>query len=109
MVNLTGMDIRSLHEIFLRCNQKITTDTRKITEGSVYFALKGENFNGNDFAADALAKGCSYVVIDEAKHVKNHSYILVADVLTALQQLANYHRKYINLPVLAITGSNGKT
>ncbi|MGZ3861970.1 MAG: UDP-N-acetylmuramoyl-tripeptide--D-alanyl-D-alanine ligase [Bacteroidia bacterium] len=103
------MDIHNLHQIFLGCGQKITTDTRKIVEGSVYFALKGENFNGNTFAADALAKGCEYVVVDEKQQVKSDKYILVDDVLTALQQLANYHRKYSDLPVIAITGSNGKT
>lgn len=103
------MDIQSLHQIFLSCGQKITTDTRKIVEGSVYFALKGENFNGNTFAADALAKGCAYAVVDEPQQVKGDNYILVADVLTTLQQLANHHRKYSDLPVIAITGSNGKT
>jgi UDP-N-acetylmuramoyl-tripeptide--D-alanyl-D-alanine ligase len=103
------MDIRSLHQIFLSCDQKITTDTRKIVEGSVYFALKGENFNGNSFAADALAKGCAYAVVDEAQHVKGEKCILVDDVLIAMQQLANYHRKQLTIPVLAITGSNGKT
>lgn len=103
------MNIQSIHEIFLRCNQKISTDTRKITEGSVYFALKGENFNGNNFAAEALARGCAYVVVDEAKQVKGDKYILVDDVLGAMQQLANYHRTQLNISVIAITGSNGKT
>ena len=103
------MDSRSLHEIFLRCDQKITTDTRKIVEGSVYFALKGENFNGNKFAADALAKGSAYAVVDEKEVVTGDKYILVEDVLSALQQLANYHRKQLTIPVIAITGSNGKT
>ncbi|MGZ3866357.1 MAG: UDP-N-acetylmuramoyl-tripeptide--D-alanyl-D-alanine ligase [Bacteroidia bacterium] len=103
------MDIKALHEIFLNCGQKITTDTRKIVEGSVYFALKGENFNGNTFAADALAKGCAYVVVDEKEQVKSDKYILVDDVLATLQKLANHHRKYSDLPVIAITGSNGKT
>src|ERR1700756_2303969 len=103
------MDIKSLHQIFLNCNQKITTDTRKISEGSVYFALKGENFNGNNFAADALAKGCAYAIVDEPQHLHGEKYILVDDVLSTMQQLANYHRVHLNIPVLAITGSNGKT
>jgi UDP-N-acetylmuramoyl-tripeptide--D-alanyl-D-alanine ligase len=103
------MQIRSIHQLFLDCNQKITTDTRKIVEGSVYFALKGENFNGNNFAADALAKGCAYAIVDEAQYVKGDKYILVNDVLSTMQQLANYHRMQLNIPVLAITGSNGKT
>lgn len=103
------MEIRSLHEIFLRCGQKITTDTRKIESGSVYFALKGDKFNGNEFADDALSKGAAYVVVDEPQRVKGDKYILVQDVLTALQQLANYHRLQLTIPVIAITGSNGKT
>lgn len=103
------MDIKSIHEIFLRCHQSITTDTRKIAAGSVYFALKGENFNGNNFAADALKKGCAYVVVDEKAVVKNDKYILVNDVLATLQQVANYHRAQLNIPVIAIKGSNGKT
>ncbi len=103
------MDLKSLHTIFLSCNQKITTDTRKISEGSIYFALKGENFNGNNFAEDALTKGCAYTVIDEKQYFKGDKYILVEDVLATLQQLANYHRKQLSIPVIAITGSNGKT
>ena len=103
------MDIKSIHDIFLRCNQKITTDTRIIIEGSVYFALKGEKFNGNNFAADPRAKGSAYAVVDEQQHVKDDKYILVDDVLTTLQQLASYHRAQLNIPVIAITGSNGKT
>jgi len=114
------MDIKAIHAIFLRCNQKITTDTRKITEGSVYFALKGENFNGNNFATEALAKGCVYAVVDDLTQAlatgeggiqvcDKEKYILVSDVLATLQQLANYHRAQLNIPVIAITGSNGKT
>src|ERR1700752_5237062 len=103
------MQLKSIHQLFLDCNQKITTDTRKIVDGSIYFALKGENFNGNNFAADALAKGCIYAIVDETQHVKGDKYILVDDVLSAMQQLANYHRLQLNIPVLAITGSNGKT
>ncbi|HKC68692.1 MAG TPA: UDP-N-acetylmuramoyl-tripeptide--D-alanyl-D-alanine ligase [Bacteroidia bacterium] len=98
-----------LYDKFLSCNQNITTDTRKITKGCIYFALKGEKFDGNIFAEEALEQGAAYAVVDNAKAVKGDKYILVQDVLTTLQQLANYHRKQLNIPVIGITGSNGKT
>lgn len=98
-----------LYAKFLSCNQNITTDTRKITKGCIYFALKGEKFDGNTFAQQAIEQGAAYVVIDDAKVAKDEKYILVQDVLTALQQLANHHRKQLNIPVIGITGSNGKT
>lgn len=85
------------------------TDTRDIKPGSIFFALKGENFNGNQFAEKALEMGCAYAVIDEKEFQKNENYFLVDDVLSALQQLANHHRKQLNIPVIGITGSNGKT
>lgn len=103
------MEIKKLHDIFLSCGQKICTDTRKIEKGSVFFALKGDNFNGNQFAAKAIENGCAYVVVDEESAGKGDKFILVKDVLTALQELANYHRKQFDIPVVAITGSNGKT
>src|SRR5688572_4536733 len=90
-------------------NKKISTDTRQITPGSVFFALKGDKFNANEFAAEALNKGASYAVIDEAKFKNDDRYILVDDVLDTLQQLAKYHRAQLKIPVLALTGSNGKT
>jgi UDP-N-acetylmuramoyl-tripeptide--D-alanyl-D-alanine ligase len=98
-----------LYNKFISCNQNITTDTRKITKGCIYFALKGEKFDGNIFAEDALEQGAAYAVVDNAKVVKDDKYILVNDVLATLQQLANYHRKQLNIPVIGITGSNGKT
>jgi len=98
-----------LYTKFLSCNQNITTDTRKITKGCIYFALKGEKFDGNIFAEDALEQGAAYVVVDNAKVAKGDKYILVQDVLTTLQQLANHHRKQLNIPIIGITGSNGKT
>jgi UDP-N-acetylmuramoyl-tripeptide--D-alanyl-D-alanine ligase len=98
-----------LYTKFLSCNQNITTDTRKITKGCIYFALKGEKFDGNIFAEDALEQGATYAVVDNAKVAKDDKYILVHDVLTTLQQLANHHRKQLNIPVIGITGSNGKT
>jgi UDP-N-acetylmuramoyl-tripeptide--D-alanyl-D-alanine ligase len=98
-----------LYTKFISCNQNITTDTRKITKDCIYFALKGEKFDGNTFAQQALEQGAAYAVVDDAKVAKGDKYILVQDVLTTLQQLANYHRKQLKIPVIGITGSNGKT
>ena len=103
------MNIPSLHHYFLQ-SSGISTDTRKIYKNSLYFALRGENFNGNLFAQEALDKGAFKVVIDEAAfHKTNGETILVENVLLALQQLASFHRKYLNLPIISLTGSNGKT
>lgn len=101
------MNISELYKIFLQY-PKICTDSRNAQVGSLFFALKGKNFNGNEFAEEALKK-CQYAIIDEKKHVKNQKYILVKDVLTTLQGLAAYHRKRLGLPIIAITGTNGKT
>ncbi|GGI28956.1 UDP-N-acetylmuramoyl-tripeptide--D-alanyl-D-alanine ligase [Pedobacter mendelii] len=90
-------------------NPIISTDTRNISEGCIFFALKGDNFNANEFAAQAIEKGAAFVVIDEKKHAKNQKCLLVADVLSALQDLARHHRKQLNIPVIGLTGSNGKT
>ena len=98
-----------LYDKFLTCNQNITTDTRKITKGCIYFALKGDKFDGNIFAEEALEQGATYVVVDNPSVVKNDKYILVDDVLSTLQQLANHHRKQLKIPVIGITGSNCKT
>ena len=87
----------------------ISTDTRKIAEGGIFFALKGPNFNANTFAAEALKKGAAYCVIDDANYKINDKCILVDDALKCLQKLANHHRKQLNIPVIAIVGSNGKT
>ena len=103
------MNISSLHHNFLQ-SSGISTDTRKIFEGSLFFALKGKNFNGNLFAQEALDKGAFKVVVDEeAFHKSNGETILVENVLLALQQLASFHRKYLALPIISLTGSNGKT
>ncbi len=88
---------------------KISTDTRQITPDSVFFALKGDKFNANEFAHEALAKGASYAVVDEERFVKGEHYILVDDSLVALQELAKYHRSQLTIPVIGLTGSNGKT
>ncbi len=97
-----------LYSLF-QSHPTISTDTRNIVPGSLFFALKGQNFNGNSFAGKALESGAAYAIIDEAEFKKSDRYILVDDVLTTLQLLANYHRRQLNIPFLAITGSNGKT
>lgn len=102
------MDLAFLYESFLE-SRSVTTDTRKVNTGDLFFALKGPNFNGNAFAEKALEMGASFVIVDEAEVVKDDRYILVDDVLTTLQDLANLHRRTLGMPILAITGSNGKT
>ena len=102
------MKIEKLHQLFLKFNV-VSTDTRSISNGALFFALKGDNFNGNDFAKKALDSGASYCIIDEQQSQSNARFILVPDVLITLQELANFHRKYLNIPIIAITGSNGKT
>ncbi|MGB7785684.1 MAG: UDP-N-acetylmuramoyl-tripeptide--D-alanyl-D-alanine ligase [Salinimicrobium sp.] len=102
------MEIKKLHKLFQNsCG--VSTDTRKIKPDSIFFALKGENFNANDFAIEALEKGASYAIIDEQPRKMKKQLILVHNVLQTLQELATYHRNYLGLPVLALTGSNGKT
>lgn len=98
-----------LYAKFLEANQLISTDTRKLGNGAIFFALKGANFNANEFAANAIREGCSLAVVDEVKYVTDTKIVLVKDVLKSLQQLASHHRAQCKIPVLAITGSNGKT
>ena len=100
--------IENLYRIYQK-HPVITTDSRNIPPRSIFFALKGENFNGNRFADDALKLGAAYAVVDELTHGKDDRYLLTDDVLTTLQELANYHRKQLSIPIIAITGSNGKT
>ncbi|MDR6301938.1 UDP-N-acetylmuramoyl-tripeptide--D-alanyl-D-alanine ligase [Mesonia maritima] len=102
------MKISELHKLFL-ASSGISTDTRKIKEKSIFFALKGENFNGNTFAKEALKLGANYAIVDEKINIENKKIISVENVLSSLQQLATYHRNYLKLPIIAITGSNGKT
>ncbi|QQT27676.1 UDP-N-acetylmuramoyl-tripeptide--D-alanyl-D-alanine ligase [Sphingobacterium spiritivorum] len=102
------MTIEALYDLYLQ-HPYVSTDTRNILPGSLFFALKGANFNGNSFADQALQTGASYVIIDEAPHAKDGRYILVDDVLESLQQLANHHRKTLSIPVIGVTGTNGKT
>jgi len=102
------MNIEQLHKIFLKSNS-VSTDTRKVNTNDLFFALKGDNFNGNKFAKDAIEKGARYAVIDEEAYNKNDTFILVENVLETLQKLATYHRNYLDLKIIALTGSNGKT
>jgi UDP-N-acetylmuramoyl-tripeptide--D-alanyl-D-alanine ligase len=96
-----------LYQLYL-ANPTISTDTRNITPGCIFFALKGDLFNANEFAQQAIEKGASYAVIDEEQYV-SEKCILVKDVLSALQDLARHHRKQLQIPVIGLTGSNGKT
>lgn len=102
------MDIKILYEKYKESG-KVSTDTRMITPGSVFFSLRGDKFNANEFAAEALAKGASYAVVDEQQWIKDERYFLVEDGLKALQQLARFHRDQLTIPVIGLTGSNGKT
>ena len=100
--------IEELYQYFLNCSS-IAIDTRKITANSMFFALKGEKYDANKFAKDALNLGATYVVIDNNDYFVDHRTILVDDSLQTLQALAAYHRVQLNLPIIALTGSNGKT
>lgn len=98
-----------LYKKYIAIGGTVCTDTRKIIPGSIFFALKGPNFNANSFALNALEQGCSYAVVDEPVEGEHSKILLVEDTLKALQDLALYHRKTLDLKVLAIGGSNGKT
>ncbi len=102
------MDIAYIHSFFLKCNS-VSIDTRKIQPNSLFVAIKGENFDANTFAKEALQKGASYVIIDNEDYFIDQRTILVENSLIALQELAKYHRQYLKLPIIALTGSNGKT
>lgn len=102
------MTISDLYQIYLK-HPQVQTDTRKLMPGDLFFALKGPSFNGNQFARQALETGAAYAIIDEKEFYIDGRTILVEDVLTCLQELAGYHRNQLTIPVIAITGSNGKT
>lgn len=104
------MEIKDLYVIFQQ-HPTVTTDSRNCPAGSIFFALKGASFDGNAYAASALEKGCAYAVIDESQYVVegDERYILVENVLLTLQLLAQYHRRQLALPIVGITGTNGKT
>ena len=103
------MQIADLHKHFIKEQQNFTTDTRSITKGAIFFALKGDNFNGNKFAQQAIDAGASLVVIDEAEFAIDNKTYVCENVLQTLQELASYHRNYLNIPIIGLTGSNGKT
>ncbi|MES2746836.1 MAG: UDP-N-acetylmuramoyl-tripeptide--D-alanyl-D-alanine ligase [Bacteroidota bacterium] len=102
------MTIQEIHTLFLSCSN-VVIDTRKIEANSLFVALKGERFDANTFAKEALEKGASYVIIDDKNYYIDSRTILVNDSLIALQELAKFHRHYLQLPIIALTGSNGKT
>lgn len=102
------MDIKSIHNYFLKCNS-VSIDTRKIEPGSMFVAIKGENFDANTFVKEALEKGASYVIIDNPGYFIDERTIVVEDSLRTLQELAKFHREQLNIPIIALTGSNGKT
>lgn len=102
------MLINNLYEIFLEY-PVICTDSRNIIPDSIFFALKGEHFDGNKYVKQVLNEGCAYAISDNKENENIHGCIIVPNVLDALQQLANYHRNELNTPIIAITGTNGKT
>jgi UDP-N-acetylmuramoyl-tripeptide--D-alanyl-D-alanine ligase len=102
------MNIEGIYKIYQQF-PSIQTDSRKLKKDDIFFALKGPNFNGNQFVKQALDLGAAYVVADEPQGLKDERIILVEDVLTTLQQLAKFHRDQFHIPFIAITGSNGKT
>ena len=102
------MNIQDIHNLFLQC-KSVSIDTRKIEKDSMFFAIKGENFDANTFAAQALELGALFVVIDNASYFIDERTILVDNSLETLQELAKFHRTYLKLPIIALTGSNGKT
>lgn len=102
------MNIEQLYTIYLQ-NPEICTDTRKISRKCLFFALKGDHFDGNKFALQAISEGASFAIVDNPEYAVDERFILVKDVLQTLQNLARFHRKKLNIPVIGITGSNGKT
>ena len=103
------MSIREIYEIFLSCGSEICTDTRKLKKGSFFIAIKGANFDGNQYAIQALESGCNKALVSDPDLKNNKDCIFVKDTLETLQKLANHHRNQFDIPILGITGSNGKT
>lgn len=106
---MTYTSIPELYELFVNCRQKVSTDTRKLENGSIFFALKGDNFDANTFVESAIEGGCAYAVTDNEQYANGKTILLVKNVLETLQQLAKYHRRQLRIPIIGITGSNGKT
>ena len=102
------MEIKELYKLYQQ-HPCITTDSRNCPEGSIFLALKGESFNGNQFAQSALEKGCAYAIIDEPEYKKDERFIVVKDCLQTFKDLAREHRRQFDMPMIGITGTNGKT
>ena len=102
------MKIANLYKLYCQ-HFLVDTDTRNIRKNTLFFALKGDNFNGNSFAEEALKLGASFAIVDEEAYETKENIILVNNVLETLQQLANYHRRHLKIPIIGLTGSNGKT
>ncbi|MEL1253391.1 UDP-N-acetylmuramoyl-tripeptide--D-alanyl-D-alanine ligase [Flavobacterium sp. DGU38] len=102
------MNIEQIHDLFLKC-RSLSIDTRKIEKDSMFFAIKGENFDANTFAHEALERGALFVVMDNPSYLIDERTILVQNTLQTLQELAKFHRQYLKIPIVALTGSNGKT
>ena len=102
------MEVKEIYTLFQQ-HSTICTDSRKITHDAIFISLRGENFNGNKYALKAIQDGCSYAIVDEKKYDVHQNTILVNNSLKTLQDLANYHRNYLNIPLIGITGTNGKT
>jgi len=101
-------NIEKIYELYTKYS-KLTTDSRRVVSGSIYLALKGERFDGNAYAKEALGKGAVAAIVDDPKFATDDRYILVENGLDTLQKLARYHRRQFEIPIIAITGSNGKT
>lgn len=102
------MDIKTIHSLFLK-SSGISIDTRKIRPKSIFVAIRGDKFNANTFAKEAIKKGASYAIIDDKSYYIDEKTVLVNNSIETLQELAKFHRNYLKLPIIAITGSNGKT
>lgn len=102
------MEIKEIHKLFLKCKD-LVIDTRKITNNTMFLAIKGENYDANIFTKEALEKGAAYVIIDNGDYYIDERTIVVKNSLLTLQELSSYHRVYLGLPIIALTGSNGKT
>jgi len=102
------IELEKLYQIFLTYNE-IVTDSRKVKKDVLFFALQGTHFDGNTFTADAIKNGAAYAITDDPENASGDQYILVDNVLQTLQQLATYHRRKLGIPIIAITGTNGKT
>ncbi|MBQ9215567.1 MAG: UDP-N-acetylmuramoyl-tripeptide--D-alanyl-D-alanine ligase [Prevotella sp.] len=102
------MEIKELYKLYQQ-HPCITTDSRDCPEGSIFLALKGESFDGNRFAAAAIEKGCAYAIIDEKEYAKDNRFIVVENCLQTFKDIAREHRRQFDIPVIGITGTNGKT